>query len=70
MVGNSSNGQYATKATNSGSLYGTTIVEMMNTELKSSIVRMKKVIRDLDKMVAPVMKIAYDLQAKQGDIGI
>ena len=70
MVGNSSIGQYATKNTHSAPMYGRTIVEMMNTELKSSIFRMKNVIRDIDKMVAPVMKIAYDLQAKQGDIGI
>ena len=31
---------------------------------------MKKVIKDIDKMVSPVVTIAYDLQAKQGDIGI
>ena len=70
MVGNSSIGQHSSKTTQSAQLYGTMVVEMMNTELKSSVFRTKKVIKHLDKMVAPVMNIAYNLQAEEGDIGI
>ena len=68
--GNSSLRQYANKPTVKADLGITFIVEMMNTEWKSAIFNMKRIIPDLSRMISPVTEVVYDIQATEGNIDI
>ena len=68
--GNSSVGQYATKSSLKAKLCGNTIMEMMNLELKASIMRLNRVFNNMHTMITPVMHIAHAMQSNVGNIGI
>ena len=67
---NSSVGQYATKSALRAKLCGKTIMELMNSELKISIIRLNRVFNYMHRMITPVMHIAHTIQSTVGNIGI
>ena len=45
-------------------------MELMNSELKTSILRLSKVFNNMHKMITSVMNVAHDIQSTAGNIGI
>jgi len=70
MLENSSVGGYACKRGDKAKMNSEFIEFMMNTELISSIKKMKKILSILPSVVAPVIRVAHELQSTVGDINI
>ena len=70
MKGKSSVGCYATKPGVKSALNSAYIEQMMNAELQSSITNMEKILHILPSVVAPVIRVVYQLQSMMTDINI
>ena len=70
MKGNSSVGQYACKNGVNSELNSKFIVHMMNSELQDAISNFKSILPILPSVVAPVIRVAHELQSTVGDINI
>ena len=70
MLENSSVGGYACKRGDKAKMNSEFIEFMMNTELISAINKMKKILPILPSVVAPVIRVAHELQSTVGDINI
>ena len=66
----SSVGKYAHKPIAKAALGSTFLVQSMNTELQAAILNMKRILAGIPKMIAPVIEVAYDIQATEGNIDI
>lgn len=42
----------------------------MNTELQAAILNMKRILAGIQRMIAPVIEVAYDIQATEGNIDV